>query len=70
LEYFYPASTVKFPVSLLALSWLEEQQKPGLNKDSNMLSGSNRTLQTSAISDDTAKNNLPSIAQYIKDFIV
>jgi hypothetical protein len=25
-RYFYPASTVKLPIALLALEWLEEQQ--------------------------------------------
>ncbi|WP_052750315.1 serine hydrolase [Arsukibacterium sp. MJ3] len=69
-EYFYPASTVKLPVSLLALQWLEEQQVPALTKDSIMLSGTNRSLQSSALSDVTAENNLPSIAHYIKKILL
>ena len=36
-EYFYPASTVKLPVSALALEKLRRINRPGLNLDSSML---------------------------------
>ena len=39
-RYFYPASTVKLPVALLALEWLEEQQVPGLTLSTTMLTDS------------------------------
>lgn len=69
-RYFYPASTVKLPVSLLALQWLNQQQLPGLNKETTMLTDSSRPAQVSAASDDTAETKLPSIAQYIKKILL
>src|SRR5687767_5044296 len=38
-RYFYPASTVKFPVAILALQKLRELNVPGLNKYSTMITG-------------------------------
>lgn len=38
-RYFYPASTVKLPVAILALQKLNELNIPGLNKDTRMLIG-------------------------------
>jgi hypothetical protein len=32
-RYFYPASTVKLPIALLALEWLEEQQETTMLTD-------------------------------------
>ncbi len=65
-RYFYPASTVKLPVVLLALQWLHQQQRPDLTADSIMLTDSARPEQTAAHQDQTAANQLPSIAHYIK----
>ncbi|WP_332912677.1 serine hydrolase [Algoriphagus boritolerans] len=39
-RYFYPASTVKLPVVLLALEWLEEQNLEGLDAETIMLTDS------------------------------
>ncbi len=69
-RYFYPASTVKLPISLLALEWLEQQNHPGLTKNTPMLTGRNRPAQTKALIDETAENNLPSIAHYIKKILL
>ncbi|WP_213995035.1 serine hydrolase [Arsukibacterium sp.] len=69
-RYFYPASTVKLPVSLLALQWLEQQNLPGLTRDTVMLSDSSRPAQTKALADDSAVNKLPSIGHYIKKILL
>ena len=60
-RYFYPASTVKLPVALLALEWLEEQQVPGLTLETTMLTDSVRPSQLPAWSDSTSQTGLPSI---------
>jgi hypothetical protein len=68
--YFYPASTVKLPVAILALEWLGEQQIPGLTADTPMLTDSVRPTQIPAYKDSTAANGLPGIAHYIKKILL
>ena len=69
-RYFYPASTVKLPIALLALEWLEEQQVEGLTLETTMLTDSVRPSQLPAWSDSSAENGLPSIGQYIKKILL
>ena len=69
-RYFYPASTVKLPIALLALEWLEEQQIEGLTLETTMLTDSVRPSQLPAWSDSTAQNGLPSIGHYIKKILL
>lgn len=69
-RYFYPASTVKLPIALLALEWLEEQQIDGLNLETTMLTDSVRPSQLPAWSDSSAENGLPSIGHYIKKILL
>lgn len=69
-RYYYPASTVKLPIALLALEWLEEQQLEGLNLETTMLTDSVRPSQLPAWSDSTAQNGLPSIGHYIKKILL
>lgn len=69
-RYFYPASTVKLLVSLLALEWLYEQNLPDLNKDTIMLTDAIRPEQTTAHQDITAASGLPSVAHYIKKVLL
>ena len=69
-RYFYPASTVKLPVALLALEWLEEQQLPGLTLETTMLTDSVRPSQLPAWSDSTSRTGLPSIGHYIKKILL
>ena len=64
--YFYPASLVKLPVSILALSRLEEYQIPGLNWNTTVYTDSAAPCQQRIHSDSTAENGLPSIGHYIK----
>lgn len=68
--YFYPASTVKLPVAILALEWLGEQQINGLTADTPMLTDSVRPSQLPALIDPSAANGLPSIAHYIKKILL
>lgn len=69
-RYFYPASTVKLPIALLALEWLEERQLEGLNLETTMLTDSVRPSQLPALQDSTAQNGLPSIGHYIKKILL
>jgi hypothetical protein len=69
-RYFYPASTVKLPIALLALEWLAEQNIAGLNTDTTMLTDAATDWQTTQTNDSTALNGLPSIAQYIKKILL
>lgn len=65
-EYFYPASTVKFPVALLALERINDTDIEGLTKFTPMQIDSGYSGQTAVYSDSTAKNGKPSIAHYVK----
>ena len=68
--YFYPASTVKLPVAVLALEWLASQNVPGLNSESTMFTDSVRPSQIPALVDSSAENMLPTIAHYIKKILL
>jgi hypothetical protein len=69
-RYYYPASTVKLPIALLALEWLEEQQISGLTLETTMLTDSVRPSQLPAWQDSTAQYGLPSIGHYIKKILL
>lgn len=64
--YFNPASTVKLPLSLLSLEKLNSIHINGVDKYTTMLTDSSYSKQTTAYSDSTSKNHLPSLAHYIK----
>ncbi len=66
LNYFYPASTVKMPVALLALQRLRELRIPGLASGSTMITGQATPRQTPVYNDPTTPDGRPSIAQYIR----
>lgn len=65
-KYFYPASTVKLPVALLALEKLNALNVPGLNRDTTMLTLSGRPWQTERHADPTARSGKPSIGQDLR----
>jgi beta-lactamase class A len=69
-QYFYPASTVKFPVSLLALQKLNELKERGIDKNSTMITEAGTALQTPVYNDPTTADGKPSIAQYIKKILM
>ncbi len=69
-QYFYPASTVKLPVSILALQKLNELKLTGLDKNTTMITESDFTGQTAVYNDPSTPTGKPSIAQYIKKILM
>lgn len=68
--YYYPASTVKLPVAILALEWLNEQKVDNLSKESSLLIDSVRPSQVPAYVDKSSEDSLPTIAHYIKKILI
>lgn len=64
--YFYPASTVKMPVALLALQRLRELNRAGLGKESTLLTDAAYSGQTAVLNDPSSPDGRPSVAQYVK----
>lgn len=65
-DYFYPASTVKLPVAVLALEKINNLNIYGLDKNTPLKIDSIRSPQTSVVTDSSSATGLPSIANYIK----
>ena len=65
-EYFYPASTVKMPLSILALQRLNEIGIKGLDKHSTMITEASYAGQTAVYNDPQTSDGRPTIANYIK----
>ncbi len=68
--YFYPASTVKFPVSILALQRLNELKSKGIDKNTTIITEAGTAAQTVVYNDPTAPDGRPTIAQYIKKIMM
>ncbi|MDP5189208.1 serine hydrolase [Rheinheimera baltica] len=69
-RYFYPASSVKLPIALLALEWLNEQNVEQLTTETTMFTDAALSWQTAAHIDDTSATKLPSMAHYIKKILL
>ncbi len=69
-EYFYPASTVKLPVAILALQRLNELKIKGLDMNSTMITGEAGYRQTAVTNDPSAADGRPTIAHYIKKILL
>ena len=69
-RYFYPASTVKFPVAVLALEKLNEINNPRVTKHTPIYHDSVYSGQSRVKSDTTSEGGAPSIAHYIKKIFV
>jgi hypothetical protein len=65
-KYFYPASTVKMPVALLALQKLRELRLPGLDRNSTMITEKDYSAQTPVYNDPTTPDGRPSVGQYVR----
>lgn len=65
-RYFNPASMVKMPLAFLALEKLNDLHQPGVDKFTPLQVDSAWPGQTTAYTDNTAENGLPSIAHYIR----
>lgn len=70
LRYFYPASTVKLPLCILALDKINDLKIDGLDKYTTILHDSVYSGQLSALSDTTSQTGMPSVAHYIKKILV
>ena len=69
-NYFYPASTVKLPVAILALQKINELKIPGLDKNSMMITEADYSGQTAVYNDPTTPDGRPTIAHYIKKILL
>lgn len=69
-KYFYPASTIKLPVSILALQKLNELKIKGLDRNTTMITGQGYSGQTPVYNDPTSFSGKPTIAQYIKKIMM
>lgn len=68
--YFYPASIVKLPTIALALQRINELNRPGLTKNSTMITDASYGGQTAVYNDPTSPDGRPTIAQYIKKILL
>ena len=69
-NYFYCASLVKLPVSILALQKLNELNIPGLNQDTRMTTDSVIPCHKKVDQDTSSLNGFPSIGQYIRRMLL
>lgn len=65
-KYFYPASTVKLPISILGLQKLEELKEKGIDRKTTMLADSVFFCQEKIKADSTSAGSYPTIENYIK----
>jgi hypothetical protein len=66
MQFFYPASLVKLPVSLAALEKINELKEKGIDRNTPMLTDSAFFCQKRVLRDSSAENRYPSLAHYIK----
>ena len=69
-EYFYPASTVKFPLSVLALEKLNNLKVAGLNKATTAIYDSVTARQETIYNNPYAIDGRQTIEQAIKEVLV
>jgi hypothetical protein len=69
-DYFYPASTVKLPVAILALQKLNELNMEGLSKFSTMYTAPAGERLPGVVNDPSASDGRPTIAHYIKKILL
>ena len=69
-SYFYPASTVKLPIAILALQRLNELKITGLDKNSTMITEAAYSGQTEVCNDPSSADGRPTIANYIKKILL
>lgn len=69
-EYFYPASTVKLPVTALALEKLHEVDCNGLTRDSAMLTESAEPHHVTVHFDATSPTGYPTVAHYVRKILL
>lgn len=65
-KYFYPASSVKLPIALLALQKLNELNKSGIARNTSMITDAAYSGQTATYNDPQTADGRPTIESYIK----
>jgi beta-lactamase class A len=69
-QYFYPASTVKLPICLLALQRLHELKQQGISRNTTMITELAQPGLTAVYNDPTTRNGKPTIEHYIKKILM
>lgn len=69
-QYYYPASTVKLPIVLLALQKLNELKDKGIDRNTTMITETAFNKQTAVFNEPTAVDGRPSIGHYIKKILM
>ena len=69
-KYFYPASTVKLPIVLLALQKLKELKDKNIDRNSTMITETAYSGQSAVFNDPTGIDGRPTIAHYIKKILM
>ncbi|XOV89144.1 MAG: serine hydrolase [Pseudomonadota bacterium] len=69
-RYFYPASTVKLPIAVLALEKLAALGIKGLDRDAEFLIDAGTESQTAAMADQSTPTGRPSVGHYIHKLLV
>ncbi len=68
--YFYPASTVKLPIVLLALQKLNELKDRGIDRNTTMITETGFAGQEPAYNDPMTADGRPTIGNYIKKILL
>ena len=66
MQFFYPASLVKLPVSIAAMEKINGLKEKGVDRNTTMITDSAFYCQKRVARDTTAENHQPSLAHYIK----
>lgn len=69
-SYFYPASTVKLPIAVLALQKLNELRIAGLDKNALMITEADYSGQSEVYNDPSTPDGRPTIEHYIKKILL
>jgi hypothetical protein len=70
VAYFYPASTVKLPVVLLALQKLQDLNTKGISRNTTMITGAEGGTQTEVYNEPNSKDGRPTLEQYIRKILL
>ena len=68
--YFYPASTVKMPIAILALEKLNDLKKYGVDMNTLMVTDSNFKGQDRVLTNPTSKDSRATVSNYIKQIFL
>jgi hypothetical protein len=69
-NYFYPASVIKLPVSLVALIKLQSLSEKGIDRETGMITDSAFYCQKKIRSDTGTLSDLPTVGNYIRKMLL